>query len=223
MTPDLRTTFPTEIRNLAAFDGPFDAFRLPAERCEVLFATYPAGTAIDPHRHPTNNVGVVTKGRLLLEIDGVETSYGVGEWYHVPADTEHAARFDEDSAEIEFWFDRSPSSIKGVSFSEHQLLAAIQERPEGSATRVDLAGDVGLTASGATRAPKPLKSLEFVTTVDTARNARRSLATLTPAGVGPVSDAAGADDTLSKLGIVAELSPPARDHFLRALAEMARG
>lgn len=97
--------FPPEIRGLAAFDGPFDAFRLPADGCEVLFATYPAGTVIEPHDHPSNNVGVITKGRLVLVVDGVETSYGPGDWYHVPAGVTHAARFDEDSAEIELWFE----------------------------------------------------------------------------------------------------------------------
>ena len=101
---DRPETFPPEIRNLEAFDGPFDAHQLHAEDCEVLFATYPAGTVIDPHRHDTNNVGVITKGRLHLRLGGTETSYGPGEWYHVPAHHEHAARFDTDSAEIEFWF-----------------------------------------------------------------------------------------------------------------------
>lgn len=96
--------FPPEIRNLAAFDGPFDAYRLPAENCDVLFATYPAGTVIEPHRHDTNNVGVITKGELHLTLDGTDTSYGPGDWYHVPARSEHTARFDTDSAEIEFWF-----------------------------------------------------------------------------------------------------------------------
>lgn len=105
MTTELRAHFPAAIRDLTEFDGPFDAFRLPAERCEVLFATYPAGTVVPPHTHPTNNVGVVTKGRLFLEMDGAETSYGAGEWYHVRAGAEHAARFSEDSAEIEFWFE----------------------------------------------------------------------------------------------------------------------
>jgi quercetin dioxygenase-like cupin family protein len=102
---DLQTHFPPEIRALVKFDGPFDAFRLPAERCQVLFATYPGGTVIEPHAHPSDNVGVITKGRLVLTMDGQETSYGAGEWYHVPADAVHAARFDEDSAEIEFWFE----------------------------------------------------------------------------------------------------------------------
>jgi quercetin dioxygenase-like cupin family protein len=96
--------FPPQIQALHPFDGPFDAFRLPAERCDVLFATYPAGTTIAPHAHDTDNVGVITKGRLKLLIDGDETSYGPGDWYHVSAKVEHAARFDSDSAEIEFWF-----------------------------------------------------------------------------------------------------------------------
>jgi quercetin dioxygenase-like cupin family protein len=96
--------FPPQIRGLAAYDGAFDAFQLNAEGCDVLFATYPAGTSIDPHRHDTDNVGVITRGCLFLTIDGVETAHRVGEWYHVPAGVEHAARFDDDSAEIEFWF-----------------------------------------------------------------------------------------------------------------------
>lgn len=96
--------FPPEIAALPAFEGPFDAVRLAAEHCEVLFASYPAGTAIDPHRHSTNNVGIVTKGALILTVNGTTQTFATGEWYHVPADTEHAARFDVDSAEIEFWF-----------------------------------------------------------------------------------------------------------------------
>ena len=96
--------FPAEIRALAEFDGPFDAFRLPGEHCDVLFASYPARTSIPTHSHPTNNVGVITKGMLILTIDGEQTSYGTGDWYHVPPGVDHAADFEVDSAEIEFWF-----------------------------------------------------------------------------------------------------------------------
>ena len=39
--------FPDIIRALADFDGQFDAHKLVAEGCEVLFASYPAGTFID--------------------------------------------------------------------------------------------------------------------------------------------------------------------------------
>ena len=96
--------FPAEIRALPDFDGPFDAHRLQAEGCEVLFATYPAGTSIAPHAHQTNNVGVITKGQLILTVGDQITRYGPGDWYHVSAGSEHSARFDADSAEIEFWF-----------------------------------------------------------------------------------------------------------------------
>jgi quercetin dioxygenase-like cupin family protein len=98
-------TFPDRISSLPAFEGPFDAFRLAAEGCEVLFASYPAGTIIDPHDHPTDNVGVITEGELILIMNGEETTYGPGDWYRVAAQAEHAARFEVATSEIEFWFD----------------------------------------------------------------------------------------------------------------------
>ena len=98
--------FPPEIEALPEFYGPFDAYRLQAEGCEVLFATYPAGTTIAPHTHGTNNVGVITKGQLILTIGDDVSTHEAGEWYHVPAGVEHAARFETDSAEIEFWFEQ---------------------------------------------------------------------------------------------------------------------
>lgn len=97
--------FPRLIRDLGKFDGPFDAFRLQAAGCEVLFASYPVGTVIEPHSHRTRNVGVITQGELVLTRGGRETRYGVGEWYRLDAHEEHAARFEVATSEIEFWFD----------------------------------------------------------------------------------------------------------------------
>ena len=96
--------FPDLIRQLPAFKGPFDAYRLEADGCDVLFSSYPAGTEIEPHTHPTRNCGVITRGELFLICNGKETRYGVGDWYHVDANVEHAARFEVDTSEIEFWF-----------------------------------------------------------------------------------------------------------------------
>jgi quercetin dioxygenase-like cupin family protein len=96
--------FPQQLRSLPKFEGPFDAFKLEANNCDVLFASYPAGTDIPPHTHDTDNVGVITEGELILIVDGQETRYKVGDWYHVPAQTVHAARFDQATSEIEFWF-----------------------------------------------------------------------------------------------------------------------
>ena len=74
--------FPKLLRDLPPFDGPFDAFKLEAKNCDVLFASYPAGTAIPPHSHDTDNVGV----------------------YQVRAKKTHAAHFEVETSEIEFWF-----------------------------------------------------------------------------------------------------------------------
>ncbi len=96
--------FPDLIRQLPEFAGPFDAHRLDAKDCEVLFASYPAGTSIDPHTHPTRNVGVITEGELFLTVGGIESRYGPGDWYRIDADAEHSARFEIATSEIEFWF-----------------------------------------------------------------------------------------------------------------------
>ena len=81
----MTTDLPARIAALPRFDGPFDAFRLAASGCDVLFASYPAGTEIAPHDHPTDNVGVITTGELIMRVgDGDEHRYGPGDWYHVP-------------------------------------------------------------------------------------------------------------------------------------------
>ena len=45
--------------------------------------------------------------RALLSAEqlvGAEQRVRPGEWYHLHADETHAARFEVDTAEIEFWF-----------------------------------------------------------------------------------------------------------------------
>ena len=97
--------FPSRIKGLPAFSGPFDAHQLNAENCKVLFASYPAETIIDAHTHATENCGVITCGELILTVDGEERRYGPGDWYHLRPDQPHAARFEVSTSEIEFWFD----------------------------------------------------------------------------------------------------------------------
>lgn len=96
--------YPAIIRSLPEFEGQFEAYKLSADSCDVLFASYPAGTRIDAHTHDTENVGIITKGELLLTMDGKTEKIGVGQWYRVPSGKEHAAEFKEETAEIELWF-----------------------------------------------------------------------------------------------------------------------
>jgi len=96
--------FPAGIRRLPTYAGRFEAHKLSAEGCEVLFASYPGGSEIEPHSHGTENHGVVTGGELILEIDGEERGFKPGEWYHISAKASHSARFEVDTHMIEFWF-----------------------------------------------------------------------------------------------------------------------
>jgi len=96
--------FPDRITQLPLFDGHFTARELRAEGCRVLFASYAAGERVAAHRHDTDNHGLVSAGGLFLTLDGVERHVPAGDWYHVPRQAEHAARFESDTAMIEFWF-----------------------------------------------------------------------------------------------------------------------
>ena len=83
------------------------------------------------------------------------------------------------------------SNIKGISLAEYRLLRALAEAPKAQASRVALAASVGLTASGVTRALGPLEKIGYVETVRDTRDARKALASLTPAGMELVDDACG--------------------------------
>lgn len=97
--------YPERIKKLPLYDGRFDAYRLEAKDSDVLFASYPAGTRIPPHSHETDNHGVITRGELILTIEGTEQRISVGQWYHVPANVVHSAFFEVETDEIEFWFE----------------------------------------------------------------------------------------------------------------------
>lgn len=102
-------SFPPAIRGLEPYGGRFEASRLDADGCEILFARYPAGTDFEPHHHDTDNYGVITKGEMMITIDGLERRYGPGDWYHVPARKLHSARCEAETEEIEFWFEADAS------------------------------------------------------------------------------------------------------------------
>lgn len=123
---------------------------------------------------------------------------------------------------VERRLDGHLGSIRGISFGEYRLLRALADAPRAKASRVELARVVGLTASGVTRALRPLEQLGFVATVKNVRDARLALATLTPAGEELVDDASGVIDDV--MASVLERSPlPVRKHaeLVAALAELA--
>jgi len=108
---------------------------------------------------------------------------------------------------IERKLDRSLACTKGVSFTEYSLLNELHGKYGGSATRVELADAVRLTPSAITRALKPLEKIGYVHTEKSERDARRSIASLTPAGKELLADA---HQIVSDE--IASLSIPSGDH-----------
>ena len=128
------------------------------------------------------------------------------------------------AARLSRQLDTQLSNVKGISLSEYQLLARLRDQAGGRTTRVDLARSVGLTPSGATRALKPLEKLGFVETLKDDRDARKSLASLTSAGVELVSDAEGVvDDTLAGISELDELVASHSEPTLALLRRIASG
>ncbi len=98
-------------------------------------------------------------------------------------------QFLETAYALERKLDRALSSTKGISFSEYRLLKVLSQANSGGYPRIDLANGVGLTASAVTRALKPLEKIGLVSTERSVRDARQSLAVLTPAGQSLLDDA----------------------------------
>ncbi|MDQ6617044.1 MAG: MarR family transcriptional regulator [Actinomycetota bacterium] len=117
---------------------------------------------------------------------------------------------------VERRLDRHLGSIRGVSLAEYRLLRALADAPRTRASRVDLAGLVGLTPSGVTRALRPLEKFGYVATIKNERDARLALATLTAAGAELVDDASGVvDDAMAS---VLERKPLLVENYTKLLA-----
>lgn len=113
-------------------------------------------------------------------------------------------------------------AVRGISFSEYRLLSALDAVGERGSSRADLGRAVGLTPSAVTRALQPLAKLGMVTTTKDARDARRALARLTPAGAEVVADATGV--VRDAMAMVGEGAPRTREHrslLLDLLTELA--
>ncbi len=101
---------------------------------------------------------------------------------------------------LEKQLDGSLGSIKGISLAEYRLLRALSDAPNSQASRVELAHAVGLTASGVTRALRPLEKLGVVSTIKSQRDARLAIASLSTAGQELVGDASGVvNDTMTQI------------------------
>ena len=79
-----------------------DVGKVTSEVCDITFGTK-SPCEVPTHTHPTTNYGVITEGTLYLTMDGKEKAYHSGDWFCVPAQTDHAERFEEDTSVVVFW------------------------------------------------------------------------------------------------------------------------
>ncbi|MGJ8670805.1 MAG: MarR family winged helix-turn-helix transcriptional regulator [Oceanococcus sp.] len=74
-------------------------------------------------------------------------------------------------------------SVHGISFTEYLVLLCLQGATEHKLRRIDLADEVGLSASGVTRLINPMEKIGLVDKQSNARDARVSFVVLTAAGM----------------------------------------
>ncbi len=94
--------------------------------------------------------------------------------------------------------------LHGISFSEYTALQHLSSAPNSTSRRVELAENIGLTASGITRMLLPMEKIGLVERQANPRDARESLVRLTSAGKRTFQEARlsveqGADASLSML------------------------
>ncbi|MCB2210993.1 MarR family transcriptional regulator [bacterium] len=80
-------------------------------------------------------------------------------------------------------------SVHGISLSEIAVLDLLDQAPNQTLRRIDLADQTGLTASGITRLLNPMEKIGLVAKEEHPRDARVSLVKLTDAGARILSEA----------------------------------
>ena len=80
-------------------------------------------------------------------------------------------------------------SLHGISFSEFMVLYNLNSAPQMTMRRIDLAENIGLSASGVTRLLNPMEKIKLVQKELNPRDARVSLVKLSGAGEQILKDA----------------------------------
>ena len=94
--------------------------------------------------------------------------------------------------------DRTLGALHGLGISEFRVLNQLNQIPNNTATRIELANCIGLTASGITRLLNPMEKIGLVEKQANKRDARTSLVKLSRSGQKLFLDALeGADQIMS--------------------------
>lgn len=89
-------------------------------------------------------------------------------------------------------------SCHGISLTEYLVLRRLYQAENHKARRIDLAEQVGLSASGITRLLNPMQKIGLVVKEEVARDARVSLVALTSAGEKIFNDASSSFNAVAE-------------------------
>ena len=112
-------------------------------------------------------------------------------------------------------FDGRLGTLHGLSLGDFILLLNLSRAPGGKLRRVDLASQLGLTASAVTRALIPLERIGLVKRQRDMRDARIGYAVLTKAGQRVLEESMSSAEVVSE-----EAIPEKNDSRLRSLSEL---
>ncbi len=124
------------------------------------------------------------------------------------------------ASSLERKLDRALSGTRGISFREYRLLKTLATRDAAGYPRIELAHAVGLTPSAVTRALRPLEKLGYVTTRRNGRDARQSLASITPGGRSLLDDVQGTVQDLLRSLPLSSLGPRKLSEFRGRLHDL---
>jgi DNA-binding MarR family transcriptional regulator len=112
-------------------------------------------------------------------------------------------------------FDGRLGTLHGLSLGDFILLLNLSRAPGGKLRRVDLASQLGLTASAVTRALIPLERIGLVKRQRDMRDARIGYAVLTKTGQRVLEESMSSAE-----GVSEEAIPEKNDSQLRSLSEL---
>jgi DNA-binding MarR family transcriptional regulator len=112
-------------------------------------------------------------------------------------------------------FDGRLGTLHGLSFGDFVLLLHLSRAPAGKLRRIDLADQLGLSASAVTRALIPLERIGLVTRQRDLRDARIGYAALTKSGQRVLHESMDSAEFMSEAVVPAKNEPQ-----LRSLTEL---
>ena len=87
---------------------------VPSDHATIAVSDLDPRTVVETHKHDTEQVGLVTKGSLVLVIAGEQRILTPGDTYRVPAGASHGARvFEEPAQVIAIWVPPLDESARG--------------------------------------------------------------------------------------------------------------